>query len=91
MKTSKLLLLTFAGLFFCIMTVTLDLNNRGQNFSIKELPAATKSCLQKYFPNNDIAYAKIKDDFVKTPYEMGKSKSYGQNFYDDGMLTYYDY
>ena len=90
MKTSKLLLLTFAGLLFCIMTVTIDLNNRGQLISFSELPTTAKSCLQKYFPNKTISYAKVKEKIVSTTYEMGQNYRY--DAYDcDDMLAYSGY
>lgn len=90
MKTSKLLLLTFIGLLFSIMTVSLDLHERGSLLPVEELPTAVKSCLQKYFPNKDVAYSKMKDEFIKTTYEMSKN-NYKQEFYTDGLMTDYDY
>ena len=91
MKTSKLLLMTFAGLLFCIISVIFDSNNNGQMISINELPTATKSYMLKYFPNIDNTYAKMKDGIVKTTKEMGKKNFFEQAFDDDDMLAYLDY
>ena len=91
MKTSKLILITFVGLIFSIMTVTLDLHEKEHLLPIEELPTAVKSCLHKYFPNKDVAYSKMKDEFIKTTYEMGKNNYYGNEFYTDGVVTDFDY
>ena len=91
MKTSKLILITFVGLLFSILTVTIDLNNRGQLTSIKELPTAAKSCLKKYFPDQVASLGKIKKEIVKTTYEMGKENVNENMFCSDNLLTCYNY
>ena len=47
MKTSKLLLLTFLGLVFSIMAVTIDLIDRDSFISADQLPTAAKSSVLK--------------------------------------------
>ena len=91
MKTSKLLLLTFIGLILSIMTVTIDLLDRDRFISADMLPTAAKTYLQKYFPNGNVAYAKIKNDIVKTTYEVGVNNGYELEFTSDGMLLDVDY
>ncbi|MBO4819966.1 MAG: hypothetical protein J5548_00680 [Prevotella sp.] len=91
MKTSKLLLITFLGLLFSIMTVTIDLQNRGQLITINELPTAAKSCLLKYFPNKEITSNKIKNKIIRTTREVVNTNSYEQQLYGHDMLAYMDY
>ena len=91
MKTSKLLALTFVGLLFCIFSVTQDLSERGQMISIKEMPAAAKACLDRYFPHNDAAVAKIKTEIKRSFYEMGINNNFEQELTCDNMLAYSDY
>ena len=91
MKTSKLLLLTFLGLIFSIMAVTVDLIDRDSFISADQLPTAAKTYLQKYFPDGNVAYAKIKNDIVKTTYEVGVNNGYELEFTSDGMLLDVDY
>jgi hypothetical protein len=33
----------------------------------------------------------MKDEFIKTTYEMGKNNYYGNEFYTDGVVTDFDY
>ena len=91
MKTSNLLLLTFAGLLFCILSVVHDLNDRGQSISIQELPTAAKACFHKYFPNKEISRTAIKEEIIKTTYEMGKNNHFNQDFYNDDVLACLEY
>ena len=91
MKTSKLHLIKFVEMILSIMTVTINLHEQGHLLPIEELPTAVKSCLHKYFPNKDVAYSKMKDEFIKTTYEMGKNNYYGNEFYTDGVVTDFDY
>ena len=91
MKTSKLLLLTFIGLILSIMTVTIDLLDRDRCISADMLPTAAKTYLQKYFPDGNVAYAKINNDIVKTTYEVGVNNGYELEFTSDGMLLDVDY
>ena len=90
MKTSKLLLLTFVGLLFCISTVVVDLNSRGQMTSLQELPTAAKSYVKKYYPKMKVAYANMKESIKNAAYEMGMNGSCEQG-YGDGLLAYYEY
>lgn len=92
MKTSKLLLLTFLGLIFSIMAVTIDLLDRDSFVSVEQLPSAAKTYLHKYFPNKNVAYTNIKNDIIKATYEVGVSNGYELDFnYYDGMLLDMDY
>ena len=91
MKTSKLLLLTFVGLLLSVMTVTIDLLDRDSFISADQLPTAAKNYLHKYFPNGNVAYAKMKNDIIKTTYEVGVNNGYELEFTSDGMLLDVDY
>ena len=91
MKTSKILLLTFVGLLFCITTVVVDLNNRGQMASLQELPTAVKSYVKKYYPNMKVACANMKESIKNTAYEMAKNGSYEQGYCGNDLLAYYEY
>ena len=92
MKTSKLLLLTFLGLIFSIMAVTVDLIDRDSFISAEQLPTAAKTYFHKYFPNKNVAFTNLKNDIIRATYEVGASNSYelGFNYYD-GMLLDVDY
>ena len=91
MKTSKLLLLTFLGLVFSIMAVTIDLIDRDSFISADQLPTAAKTYLHKYFPNGNVAYTNIKDDIIKATYEIGANNSYELGASYDEMLLDMDY
>ena len=91
MKTSKLLLLTFVGLLLSVMTVTIDLLDRDSFISADQLPTAAKAYLHKYFPNGNVAYAKMKNDIIQTTYEVGVNNGYELEFTSDGMLLDVDY
>ena len=91
MKTSKLLLLTFVGLLFSIMAVTIDMLDKDSFILKEQLPTAAKTYLQKHFPNRDVAYAKLKNEIIKTTYEVGYNNGYELEFNSDGMLIDIDY
>ena len=91
MKTSKLLLLTFVGLIFSIMAVTVDLIDRDSFGSAEQLPTAAKTYFHKYFPNKNVAFTKLKNDLIKATYEVGASNNYELGFTYDEMLLGVDY
>ena len=91
MKTSKLLLLTFVGLLLSIMAVSIDLLDKDSFITKDQLPTAAKTYLHKYFPNGNVAYAKMKNDIIKTTYEVGVNNGYELEFTSDGMLFDVDY
>ena len=91
MKTSKLLLLTFVGLLFCIATVVVDLNSRGQMTSLQELPTAAKSYVKKYYPKMKVACTNMKAGIKETAYAMAKNGRYEQGYCGDDLLAYYEY
>ena len=62
MKTSKLLLLTFIGLIFTVMDVSVDLINRDSFVSAEQLHATAKAYVQKYISSGNETYTKIQED-----------------------------
>ena len=86
MKTSKLLLLTFVGLTFCITDVMLDKNSV---IPTAQMQTAAKSYFHQYFPSKDAALAKVKEEIIKTTNEISKYEG-NMAFYNDDLLTYMD-
>lgn len=85
MKTSKLLLLTFIGLIFCVMAVTVDMLHKDITLNKDMLPTSVKTYVEKLFPNGNIAYNKVKDEFIQTSYEIGARNNYYLELDDETM------
>ena len=56
MKLSKLLLITFAGLLFALIDVTVDTNGRNNIVSAEQLTATAKSYLHKFSHEGAVAF-----------------------------------
>ena len=87
MKTSKLLLLTFIGLLFTIMDVSVDLVNRDSFISVEQLHATAKTYVQKYISSSNEAYTMIQEDIAKANYESGANNNNDMDVNNDDLLA----
>ena len=90
MKKSKIILATIVGLIITAMAVTVDILDQERIIPVDQLPAAAKTYVQNNFPNSNIAYAKMKNEVIKTTYEVGMTNGFELEFTSDGMLADFD-
>lgn len=90
MKKSKIILATIVGLIITAMAVTVDILDQERIIPVDQLPAAAKTYVQNNFPNSNIAYAKKKNEVIKTTYEVGMTNGFELEFTSDGMLADFD-
>lgn len=84
MKLSKLLLITFAGLLFALIDVTVDTNGRNNIVSAEQLTATAKSYLHKFSHEGAVAFNKMKAEFKDATYDtyMNNGKELAFNMED---------
>ena len=90
MKKSKVILASFVGLIIAAMAVTVDILDEDRVIPEEQLPLAAKTYVQNHFPYNTIAYAKIKNEVIKTTYTVGMNNGFELEFDNQGMLTDFD-
>ena len=76
MKTSKLLLITFIGLFFCIADVVVDSHDSDSFFRTEQLTQTAKSYFHKYFTDSSVSFDEIQNDITDATYQNGINNSY---------------
>lgn len=87
MKKSKLILVAFMGVVIAMMSIVIDVLDKDQVIPADQLPLAAKNYVQDNFPSGTIAYAKVKNDLIKTSYEVKLNNGFELEFNNDGFLT----
>ncbi len=87
MKKSKLILVAFMGVIIAMMSIVIDVLDKDQVIPADQLPLAAKNYVQDNFPGGTIAYAKVKNDLIKTSYEVKLNNGFELEFNNDGFLT----
>ena len=87
MKKSKLILVAFMGVVIAMMSIVIDVLDKDQVIPADQLPLAAKNYVQDNFPGGTIAYAKEKNDLIKTSYEVKLNNGFELEFNNDGFLT----
>lgn len=87
MKKSKLILVAFMGVVIAMMSIVIDVLDKDQVIPADQLPLAAKNYVQDNFPGGTIAYTKVKNDLIKTSYEVKLNNGFELEFNNDGFLT----
>ena len=90
MKKSKVILASFVGLIIAAMAITIEVLDEDRMIPVEGLPTAVKTYVQNNYPNSNIAYAKKKNEIIKTTYKVGMSDGFELEFDGNGMLTDFD-
>ena len=90
MKKSKLILVSFMGIIMAVMAVVIDVLDKDLLISANQLPLTAQNCVQDNFPGGTVAYAKLKNDIIKTSYEVKLNNGFELQFDNYGYLTGFD-
>lgn len=91
MKLSKLILITFVGLFIVVMDITFDMYSRNNEVSVKQLATTAKNNIHKISHEGYIAFGKVTKQIKKVTNEacMNNDNMLAYNMED--QLLEYDY
>ena len=87
MKKSKIIYAAFIGLLLIAAAVTVEILDEDRIIPVDSLPTEVKTYVQNNYPNSNIAYAKKKNEIIKTTYKVGLSDGFELEFDSNGMLT----
>ena len=90
MKKSRIILASIVGLIITGAAITIEVLDEDRMIPVEGLPTAVKTYVQNNYPNSNIAYAKKKNEIIKTTYKVGMSDGFELEFDGNGMLTDFD-
>ncbi len=90
MKKSKLIFVSFMGIIMAVMAVVIDVLDKDLLISANQLPLTAQNYVQDNFPGGTVAYAKLKNDIIKTSYEVKLNNGFELQFDNYGYLTGFD-
>ncbi|MBP5387351.1 MAG: PepSY-like domain-containing protein [Prevotella sp.] len=90
MKKYRIILVSIIGLVIAAMAITVEVLDEDRMIPVDGLPTAVKTYVQNNYPNSNIAYAKKKNEIIKTTYKVGMSDGFELEFDGNGMLTDFD-